>query len=82
MLAGLGLWVGTQDVVMWLMAITIYGAGLGAFLLIVSRLPLPVWLEGAGIGKGLRLGQPRMPYALPIALATITVLAMTQKGIW
>jgi len=51
-------------------------------LLILSRLPLPVWLEGIGIGKGLRLGQPRMPYALPIAMATITVLAINQKGIW
>jgi len=82
LLAVLGLWLPSAIIIHWLVLITLYGAVLGAVLLICARLPLPVWLEGVGIGKGIRLGQPRMPYALPIAFATITVLVMFDMGVW
>lgn len=79
LLAWLGLWVPIDHFVAWLLFITLYGGAIGAVLLIMARMPLPAWLEGAGIGKGIRLGQPRMPYALPIALATITVLIIIRQ---
>ena len=80
LLAAIALWMSWADLASLIVAVTLFGAALGLFLLITPKF-MPIWLRGTVLSQKLYQGGKDMPYGLALAAGALYVWPKTQIGL-
>lgn len=79
LMAAIGLWMGWNDALPFVIYTTLFGAALGLFLLLTPKL-LPISLRTSALGAKLYQGGKDMPYGLALAAGAFFVWPSSQIG--
>ncbi|NWG46287.1 MAG: prepilin peptidase [Alphaproteobacteria bacterium] len=75
--AAIAIWMGTDQILSFLLLMSVFGGGLAVLLLLFRRLPLPALLATRDWATRLHAPREGVPYGVALALAALTLYPQT-----